>query len=147
MSEEKTPQPNFSIAWIYTKDLSLESPKSPKIFESNWQPKLGLDVDVQHSVLNEGLFEVVLKLAVTVTTEDQTAFLIEVQQAGIFAIAGFDDATRDQILGAMCPNILFPYARETIDMLAVKASFPAPMLAPINFDAMLEARRQATLNG
>ncbi|MDP5340233.1 MAG: protein-export chaperone SecB [Litorivicinaceae bacterium] len=147
MSEEKTPQPNFSIARIYTKDLSLESPKSPKIFESNWQPKLGLDVDVKHSVLNEGLFEVVLKLAVTVTTEDQTAFLIEVQQAGIFAIAGFDDATRDQILGAMCPNILFPYARETIDMLAVKASFPAPMLAPINFDAMLEARRQATLNG
>ena len=147
MSEEKTPQPNFSIARIYTKDLSLESPKSPKIFESNWQPKLGLDVDVQHSVLNEGLFEVVLKLAVTVTTEDQTAFLIEVQQAGIFAIAGFDDATRDQILGAMCPNILFPYARETIDMLAVKASFQAPMLAPINFDAMLEARRQATLNG
>ena len=147
MSEEKTPQPNFSIARIYTKDLSLESPKSPKIFESNWQPKLGLDVDVQHSVLNEGLFEVVLKLAVTVTTEDQTAFLIEVQQAGIFAIAGFDDATRDQILGAMCHNILFPYARETIDMLAVKASFPAPMLAPINFDAMLEARRQATLNG
>ena len=147
MSEEKTPQPNFSIARIYTKDLSLESSKSPKIFESNWQPKLGLDVDVQHSVLNEGLFEVVLKLAVTVTTEDQTAFLIEVQQAGIFAIAGFDDATRDQILGAMCPNILFPYARETIDMLAVKASFPAPMLAPINFDAMLEARRQATLNG
>lgn len=147
MSEEKTPQPNFSIARIYTKDLSLESPKSPKVFESNWQPKLGLDVDVQHSVLNEGLFEVVLKLAVTVTTEDQTAFLIEVQQAGIFAIAGFDDATRDQILGAMCPNILFPYARETIDMLAVKASFPAPMLAPINFDAMLEARRQATLNG
>ena len=147
MSEEKTPQPNFSIARIYTKDLSLESPKSPKIFESNWQPKLGLDVDVQHSVLNEGLFDVVLKLAVTVTTEDQTAFLIEVQQAGIFAIAGFDDATRDQILGAMCPNILFPYARETIDMLAVKASFPAPMLAPINFDAMLEARRQATLNG
>lgn len=147
MSEEQTPQPNFSIARIYTKDLSLESPKSPKIFESNWQPKLGLDVDVQHSVLSEGLFEVVLKLAVTVTTEDQTAFLIEVQQAGIFAIAGFDDATRDQILGAMCPNILFPYARETIDMLAVKASFPAPMLAPINFDAMLEARRQATLNG
>ena len=147
MSEEKTPQPNFSIARIYTKDLSLESPKSPKIFESNWQPKLGLDVDVQHSVLNEGLFEVVLKLAVTVTTEDQTAFLIEVQQAGIFAIAGFDDATRDQILGAMCPNILFPYARETIDMLADKASFPATMLAPINFDAMLEARRQATLNG
>ena len=147
MSEEKTPQPNFSIARIYTKDLSLESPKSPKIFESNWQPKLGLDVDVKHSVLNEGLFEVVLKLAVTVTTEDQTAFLIEVQQAGIFAIAGFYDATRDQILGAMCPNILFPYARETIDMLAVKASFPAPMLAPINFDAMLEARRQATLNG
>lgn len=147
MSEESATQPNFSIARIYIKDLSLESPKSPKIFESQWQPKLGLDVDVQHSQLNEGLYEVILKLGITVTTDEQTAFLIEVQQAGIFAVAGFDETTREQILGAMCPNILFPYARETVDMLAVKASFPAPMLAPINFDAMLDARRQATLNG
>jgi len=146
-AEAQSTQPNFSIARIYTKDLSLESPKSPKIFEANWQPKLGLDVDVRHQALNDALVEVVLKLSVTVTTEDETAFLIEVQQAGIFAITGFDDVTRTQILGAMCPNILFPYAREIIDMLAVKASSPAPMLAPINFDAMLEARRQATLNG
>jgi len=137
---------NFSIARIFTKDLSLESPKAPQIFEKKWNPKLNLDVDVTHVQINDTLFEVVLRLGVTVKTEDDTAFLIEIQQAGVFVLQGFDEPTTEHILGAMCPNILFPYARETIDMLAVKATFPAPMLAPINFDALLEQRKQRTTN-
>ena len=140
MSEQ--PAQNFSIARVYTKDLSLESPKAPNIFEQNWNPKLGLEVDVTNEAINDTLHEVVLKLSVTVKTDDDTAFLIEIQQAGVFVIDGFDDDTVEHILGSMCPNILFPYARETIDSLAVKATFPAPMLAPINFDALMEQRKQ-----
>lgn len=137
---------NFSIARIFTKDLSLESPRAPQIFEKNWTPKLSLDVDVSHVAINETLYEVVLRVAATVKTEDDTAFLIEIHQAGVFVISGFDEATTDHILGAMCPNILFPYARETIDSLAVKATFPAPMLAPINFEALHEQRKKQTTN-
>ena len=144
MSEE-VPQ-NFSIARVYTKDLSLESPKAPQIFEKQWNPKLGLEVDVTNEKLSDTLYEVILKLDVTVKTDDEVAFLIEIQQAGIFVLQGFDEATVEHVLGSMCPNILFPYARETIDSLAVKATFPAPMLAPINFDALLEQRKQQTTN-
>jgi preprotein translocase subunit SecB len=143
MSEEEQ---NFSIARIYTKDLSLESPRAPQIFEKQWNPKLGLEVDVLNEKLNDTLYEVILKLGVTVKTEDEVAFLVEIQQAGVFVLRGFDEQTIEHILGSMCPNILFPYARETIDSLAVKATFPAPMLAPINFDAFMEQRKKPETN-
>ena len=144
MSDEE--EQNFSIARIYTKDLSLESPRAPQIFEKQWNPKLGLEVDVLNEKLNDTLYEVTLKLGVTVKTDDEVAFLVEIQQAGVFVLQGFDEKTTGHILGSMCPNILFPYARETIDSLAVKATFPAPMLAPINFDAFMEQRKKPETN-
>ena len=144
MSDEE--EQNFSIARIYTKDLSLESPRAPQIFEKQWNPKLGLEVDVLNEKLNDTLYEVILKLGVTVKTDDEVAFLVEIQQAGVFVLRGFDEQTMEHILGSMCPNILFPYARETIDSLAVKATFPAPMLAPINFDAFMEQRKKPKTN-
>ena len=144
MSDEE--EQNFSIARIYTKDLSLESPRAPQIFEKQWNPKLGLEVDVLNEKLNDTLYEVILKLGVTVKTDDEFAFLVEIQQAGVFVLQGFDEQTIEHILGSMCPNILFPYARETIDSLAVKATFPAPMLAPINFDAFMEQRKKPETN-
>ena len=144
MSDEE--EQNFSIARIYTKDLSLESPRAPQIFEKQWNPKLGLEVDVLNEKLNDTLYEVILKLGVTVKTDDEVAFLVEIQQAGVFVLQGFDEQTIEHILGSMCPNILFPYARETIDSLAVKATFPAPMLAPINFDAFMEQRKKSDAN-
>ena len=144
MSDEE--EQNFSIARIYTKDLSLESPRAPQIFEKQWNPKLGLEVDVLNEKLNDTLYEVILKLGVTVKTDDEVAFLVEIQQAGVFVLRGFDEQTMEHILGSMCPNILFPYARETIDSLAVKATFPAPMLAPINFDAFMEQRKKPETN-
>ena len=144
MSDEE--EQNFSIARIYTKDLSLESPRAPQIFEKQWNPKLGLEVDVLNEKLNDTLYEVILKLGVTVKTDDDVAFLVEIQQAGVFVLQGFDEQTIEHILGSMCPNILFPYARETIDSLAVKATFPAPMLAPINFEAFMEQRKKPKTN-
>ena len=144
MSDEE--EQNFSIARIYTKDLSLESPRAPQIFEKQWNPKLGLEVDVLNEKLNDTLYEVILKLGVTVKTDDEVAFLVEIQQAGVFVLQGFDEQTVEHILGSMCPNILFPYAREPIDSLAVKATFPAPMLAPINFDAFMEQRKKPETN-
>ena len=105
--------------------------------------KLNLEVGVTNEKLSEKLYEVVLKLTVTVNTGDETAFLIEIQQAGVFLLEGFDEKNVENILGSMCPNILFPYARESIDSLAIKGTFPAPMLAPINFDALMKQRKKA----
>ena len=90
--------------------------------------------------------EVVLTLTVTAKIEEKAAFIVEIQQAGVFLIDGLTPPQVAQTLGAFCPNILFPYARETIDTLVVKGSFPALMLQPVNFDAIYAdavRRRQA----
>ena len=134
MAEEQSPQ--FSIQRIYLKDLSLEAPNSPQSFTQEWQPEINLEMNTQSQELGEDVYEVVLTLTVTAKNDGETAFLIEAQQAGIFVVSGMEEAETHHALGAFCPNILFPYARETIDSLVVKASFPALMLAPVNFDAL-----------
>jgi len=141
MTEQQ--QPQFGIQRIYTKDVSFESPNAPDIFRKEWKPQIKLDLNTATRALENDAFEVVLTLTVSAKIEDQTAFLCEVQQAGIFSVSGFPDETREQMLGAYCPNILFPYAREAIDNAVIKGSFPALMLAPVNFDALFMQNKQA----
>ncbi len=141
MTEQQ--QPQFGIQRIYTKDVSFESPNAPDIFRKEWKPQIKLDLNTATRALDNDAFEVVLTLTVSAKIEDQTAFLCEVQQGGIFTVSGFPTETRDQMLGAYCPNILFPYARETIDNAVIKGSFPALMLTPVNFDALFMQNKQA----
>lgn len=129
-------QPQFAIQRIYLKDLSFETPNSPAVFATQWQPEVNVELNSGGSRLADEVFEVVLTLTVTCKAGDKTAYLVEVQQAGIFTIAGFDENTLSGMLGSYCPNILFPYARETISSLVSKGSFPQLLLAPINFDAL-----------
>ncbi|MDY7567544.1 protein-export chaperone SecB [Pseudomonas sp. RTC3] len=133
-TEDEAPQ--FSLQRIYVRDLSFEAPKSPAIFRKEWTPSVSLDLNTRQNALEGDFHEVVLTLSVTVNNGDEVAFIVEVQQAGIFLIKGLDAAAMSHTLGAFCPNILFPYARETIDSLVVRGSFPALMLAPVNFDAL-----------
>lgn len=141
MTEQQ--QPQFGIQRIFVKDVSFESPNAPDIFRKEWKPQVKLDLNTATRALDTDTFEVVLTLTVSAKIEDQTAFLCEVQQGGIFNVSGFPQETRDQMLGAYCPNILFPYAREAIDNAVVKGSFPALMLAPVNFDALYMQNKQA----
>jgi len=147
--------PQFAIQRIYMKDLSFETPNSPAIFQVEWQPEVKLDLDTRSQRLDEGVFEVVLSLTVTATVGDKTAFLCEVQQAGIFTIGNVADLELAHMLGAFCPNVLFPYAREAVSNLVNRGTFPQLNLAPVNFDALfaqyLQQRQQqdaepATLN-
>ncbi|WP_062379406.1 protein-export chaperone SecB [Pseudomonas abietaniphila] len=133
-SNEEAPQ--FSLQRIYVRDLSFEAPKSPAIFRQEWTPSVSLDLNTRQKQLENDFYEVVLTLSVEVKNGEEIAFIAEVQQAGIFLIKGLDAASMSHTLGAFCPNILFPYARETIDSLVVRGSFPALMLAPVNFDAL-----------
>jgi preprotein translocase subunit SecB len=133
-TEDEAPQ--FSLQRIYVRDLSFEAPKSPAIFRQEWTPSVSLDLNTRQKSLEGDFHEVVLTLSVTVNNGDEVAFIVEVQQAGIFLIKGLDAGAMSHTLGAFCPNILFPYARETIDSLVVRGSFPALMLAPVNFDAL-----------
>ncbi len=133
----ETPQQAFNLQKIYTKDVSFESPASPAVFRKSWQPAVNVDLNTKTSVIDEeGNHEVVLTLTVTAKVEEETAFLVEVKQAGIFQVVGIEGQQLQQILATVGPNILFPYARENIDSLVVKGGFPPVMLAPVNFDAL-----------
>ncbi|MCH4875639.1 MULTISPECIES: protein-export chaperone SecB [Pseudomonas] len=141
VSDEDT-APQFSLQRIYVRDLSFEAPKSPAIFRQAWEPSVALDLNTRQKPLEDDFHEVVLTLSVTVKNGDEVAFIAEVQQAGIFLIKNLDAGSMSHTLGAFCPNILFPYARETLDSLVVRGSFPALMLAPVNFDALYAQEMQ-----
>ncbi len=133
-AQEETTQ--FALQRIYVKDLSFEAPKSPEIFREDWSPNIELDLSTSQRVLDGEFHEVVLTVTVTAKSGEDIAFIAEVQQAGIFLIQGLDAGSKGHALGAFCPSLLFPYARETLDSLVVRGSFPALMLAPVNFDAL-----------
>ena len=135
-ANEEADAPQFSLQRIYVRDLSFEAPKSPAIFRQQWEPSVSLDLNTRQKQLDGDFHEVVLTLSVTVKNGEEVAFIAEVQQAGIFMIKGLDAGAMSHTLGAFCPNILFPYARETLDSLVTRGSFPALMLAPVNFDAL-----------
>ena len=133
------PQQQFAMQRIYTKDLSFESPATPDIFRKQWQPAVNVDLNTKSNKVDDGgNYEVILTVTITAKMDDETAFLVEVQQAGIFLIAGFEGENLRRLLGTAAPNILFPYARENIDSLCVKGGFPALMLAPVNFEALYQ---------
>jgi preprotein translocase subunit SecB len=152
-ANQQQPQQQFAMQRIYNKDLSFESPATPGIFKKQWQPKVNVDLNTKSDKIDDqGNFEVVLTITITAKVEEETAFLVEIQQAGIFFINGFEGENLRRILGTAAPNILFPYARETIDSVCVKGGFPPVMLAPVNFDALYQqalaqAQNQETAGG
>ena len=131
-----TAEQEFAIHKIYVKDVSFESPNSPKIFTQDWNPETNVQINTQAQVLEEGLFDVELTLTVTAKVGENTAFLVEIKQAGIFQAKGFPEAQMGHLLGSYCPNLLFPYARAAISGLVSGGGFPDLALAPINFDAL-----------
>ncbi|MFS1436842.1 protein-export chaperone SecB [Shewanella sp. 10N.286.48.A6] len=133
-NEEQAPQ--FNIQRVYTKDVSFETPNSPEVFQKEWNPEVKLDLDTRSNKLSDDVYEVILSLTVTAQNGEQTAFLCEVQQAGIFSITGLTEQQLAHSLGAYCPNVLFPYARETVGNLVSRGTFPQLNLAPVNFDAL-----------
>lgn len=126
----------FAIQKIYTKDISFETPNAPKIFTMQWEPAMELNLGTHVNPLENGIYEVALTITVTVKIGETTAYLVEVNQAGIFSIAGFNEQELSPMLGSFCPNIIFPYAREVISDLVSKGGFPQLILTPVNFDAL-----------
>ncbi len=137
MAEESTAEEKqFSIQKIYTKDISFETPNSPKIFTEKWEPTVDFNLGTNVDPIEKALFEVSLSVTVTVKCAETTAYLVEVTQSGIFSLAGFSEQEMAPMVGSFCPNILFPYAREVVSDLVAKGGFPQLLLAPVNFDAL-----------
>lgn len=126
----------FSIKRVYIKDMSYEAPASPDIFQQQYNPKIDFNLNCKNKFISESFYEVVLRLTAEARQDEKTLFLAEVDQAGIFDIHGLDDKQLEQALATLCPTILFPYAREAIDGMILKGTFPPLMLEPVNFEAI-----------
>jgi preprotein translocase subunit SecB len=141
-TEHSADERHFSIQRIYTKDLSFESPNAPDVFRGEWKPHNELNLNTKVNKLDDKTFEVVLSVTVTTTVGEKTAFIVEVHQAGIFTLAGFPEQEMGPMLGAYCPNLLFPYAREVVSDVVTKGSFPQLVLQHVAFEALFAQHQQ-----
>ena len=132
--------PVFSIEKIYVKDLSLEVPNAPQCYLERDPAEITLQMQSSGEAVDAGVFNVSLTLTVTAKIGDKTQFLIEVAQAGVFQIRNVPQEELEPIVSVACPNILFPYARETISDAVTRAGFPPVLLAPVNFEAIYRER-------
>ncbi|RDZ26730.1 protein-export chaperone SecB [Lysobacter silvisoli] len=128
--------PAFTVEKIYVKDVSFEVPGAPAVFNETAQPQLQMNLNQSVQRLNDAAFEVVLGITLTCNAGDKPLYLVEVKQAGVFGLSGFDEATLDGMLGTHCPNVLYPYARQLVSDLIQSGGFPPFFLQPINFDAL-----------
>lgn len=135
MSEEQ--KRAFVIQRIYMKDVSFEAPGTPAAFKEEWSPKMNVQLQNGARQIGDGPeYEVEVTVTVTATMNDKTVYLAEVKQAALFTIDGMSEEEREQLLGAYCPNIIFPYIRETVASLVQRGGFPPFNLQPLNFDAL-----------
>ena len=141
--QEQATDRQLAISKIYIKDFSFESPQTPLVFKSGeWKPQTNLNLRTAHTNVEENIHEVVLTITVEAKEDDKTVFLVELQQAGLFEIAGYEGEEFSAVVGTFCPNLLFPYAREAIAATIQKGGFPEFVLQPINFDALYMQSKQ-----
>jgi len=143
--QEQNNQPVFSIEKVYIKDLSLEIPNAPQIFLERESPQIDIQLHHNSSGIEEGVFQTVLTVTVTAKVGEKTMFLVEAASAGIFVVKNIPQQEMQPVLGIACPNILYPYVREVISDIVVRAGFPPVILAPVNFEAIYQAQAQAQL--
>ncbi|WP_227817177.1 protein-export chaperone SecB [Nitrogeniibacter aestuarii] len=137
-------QPVFTIEKLYIRDLSVEVPNAPKVFLERENPQINVQLRNDGKQIDDGVYEVVLTVTVTAKIgEDKTVFLVEAAQAGIFQIRNVPETDIEPIMMIGCANILFPYAREAVSDAVTRAGFQPVLLAPVNFEAMYQARQQA----
>ncbi|HUP91430.1 MAG TPA: protein-export chaperone SecB [Solimonas sp.] len=147
-----TPTRQVLLQKIYLRDVSLEIPQAPDVFTRQWQPELDVQVSTELQSLSADTYQVTVSTTVTAKLGTEIGFLVEVKQAGIFVVRGFDNAAeKAAVLGGYCPGLIFPFARESIADLVQRAGFPQLLLQPINFEALYlehQARQQqAAANG
>lgn len=136
---------NVIVHRMYIKDASFEAPNSPEVFTGTWEPKITLNIKTEHRHLEKisvKHWEVSLHVSVEAILGDNTALLAEVEQAGVFEFSGFEGEELNRVLGAYCPSVIYPYAREVIGSLVAKGGFPQLVIQPLNFEAMYRSHQE-----
>ena len=142
MTPDDNASAQFQIQKLYAKDVSFEVPNAPQVFQEEGQADIKLSLAQRVEELGDNQFEIVLTVTVTASVGEKTAYLAEVAQAGIFLVAGFNEQSAHAVMNTMCPNTLFPYARQLISTLVAEGGFPPLVLQPVNFEQMYAQRMQ-----
>lgn len=137
------PQPVFNIEKLYVKDLSVEVPNAPAIFLEHEAPQIDVNMSTESRGLSDEMYHNSITVTVTAKIGDKTMFLVECTQAGIFRIEGVPQEQMPMVLGIGCPNIVFPYLRETVSDVIIRAGFPPLLLNPVNFETLFMQQQQA----
>ena len=146
MSEENAaqqPSPLFNIEKLYVKDLSLEIPHAPGIYLERAQPQIDLQLSSQATTVEEGVYEVTVTVTITakLAEKDIVAFLIEIKQAGVFVVRNMPTEELEQVLAIVCPNVLYPFLREVVSDMSVRAGFSPVLLNPVNFETLYHQQK------
>ena len=95
-----------------------------------------VEIKVTPRNLGENFYEVSLNILLDAKVKNDSFFMLEIEQAGVFEVKNSTPEQLQQILLVFCPQALFPYARANIDHTLTLGSLPPVMLAPVNFEAM-----------
>jgi preprotein translocase subunit SecB len=128
--------PDLTLQNIYIKDASFEAPNGPNIQVAEWNPQFGMNMNTSGTTLAENIHEVVLTITLEAKVSDRVAYLVEIKQAGVFSIRGYEGEEARRIIGSFCPTVLFPYARQAVSDLILRGGFPPFLLPPVNFDSL-----------
>lgn len=135
--------PQVSVLAQYVKDLSVENPSAPSVFQ--WEEQAALDVQFNIQVENfaEGVHEVVLKIDVSARSSQGVHFVVDLSYGGLFGLRNVPDEALGPFMLIEAPRLLFPFARQVVADAVSSAGFPPLLLDPIDFGAAYMAQLQA----
>jgi preprotein translocase subunit SecB len=133
------PQGQMAILVQFIKDLSFESPNSPKSLQGPGEnPQLNVNVNVQATPQGEGIYEVDLNFEAKATSDDGVIYNVELVYAGLFRLEGIPEQFLQPVLFVDCPTLLFPFARRIMADLTQEGAFPPLLLDPVDFAGLYQ---------
>ena len=135
--------PAAGIISQYVKDLSVENPNAPQVFQWNEQPQIDLQFNIGADKVNEEVTEVTLKINVTAKTSQGNAYLVELAYCGLVGIRNIPEEQAHAFLFAEAPRLLFPFARAIISDATRDAGFQPLVMDPIDFTGLYVQQLQA----
>ncbi|WFL76046.1 protein-export chaperone SecB [Altererythrobacter arenosus] len=128
--------PAAGIITQYVKDMSVENPNAPAVYQWTEQPQIDLQFNIGADTVNEEITEVELKINLSATTSQGNAYLVELVYCGLVGIRNMPEDRKHAFLFAEAPRLLFPFARRVIADAVRDAGFPPLMMDPIDFNGL-----------
>ena len=142
-SGDPTTGPQAATLAQYVKDLSIENPNSPQVYQWTDQPRVDVQFNINVDRVSDEVHEVVIKLDVAARSDNGVQFMVELAYAGLFGLRNFPEEALGPFLLVEAPRLLFPFARQIIAESTQNAGFPPLLLDGIDFGAAYLAQLQA----